>query len=81
MPALIFFQRKGLQGSAREISAIRGIQPGGNVVRNFNGHSLNNSVVCGDPETTLSGMNSNSIDAVVTSPPYYGQRDYSHPGQ
>jgi len=40
-----------------------------------------NSVLCGDAQKVLSGMPSSIVDAVVTSPPYFGQRDYSHPDQ
>src|ERR1022692_421031 len=42
---------------------------------------LANSVLCGDAQKVLSGMPSSIVDAVVTSPPYFGQRDYSHPDQ
>jgi site-specific DNA-methyltransferase (adenine-specific) len=40
-----------------------------------------NSVICGDALKVLSEIASNTVDAVVTSPPYFGQRDYSHPDQ
>src|SRR6266704_5568268 len=40
-----------------------------------------NSVICGDALTTLQSFPSGIVDAVVTSPPYFGQRDYSHAEQ
>ena len=42
---------------------------------------LVNSVICGDALKVLPGVPSGTVDAVVTSPPYFGQRDYSHPDQ
>ena len=33
-------------------------------------------VICSDVREGLSRLNDSSVDAVVTSPPYYGQRDY-----
>ena len=38
-------------------------------------------VLCGDAEAVLSGLPADSIDAVVTSPPYWQQRDYGAAGQ
>lgn len=35
----------------------------------------------GDAENILVAMNENSIDCIVTSPPYYGKRDYGVEGQ
>jgi site-specific DNA-methyltransferase (adenine-specific) len=34
-------------------------------------------VICGDAATVLAGMRPDSVDAIVTSPPYLGQRDYA----
>lgn len=42
---------------------------------------LNNSILCGDSLTTLMTLPSESVDCIVTSPPYYGQRDYKMDGQ
>ncbi len=42
---------------------------------------LVNSVICADALDALSQVPTGFVDAVVTSPPYFGQRDYSHPGQ
>ncbi len=47
---------------------------------------MNNSefideVFCGDSLNTLKKMPSAMIDCIVTSPPYYGQRDYAVDGQ
>jgi site-specific DNA-methyltransferase (adenine-specific) len=42
---------------------------------------VRNSVICGDALKILSRFPSNTVDAVVTSPPYFAQRDYSHPDQ
>ena len=36
-------------------------------------------IIFGDALKTLSSMPSRLIDVVVTSPPYWGQRDYGHP--
>ncbi len=35
----------------------------------------------GDAKTTLAILEDNFVDCVVTSPPYYGQRDYGEEGQ
>lgn len=40
-----------------------------------------NSIVCGDSLDTLRKMPSSFVDCIVTSPPYYGQRDYAVDGQ
>jgi DNA modification methylase len=40
-----------------------------------------NSVICGDAITVLRSMPSALVDSVITSPPYFGQRDYAHPDQ
>ncbi|OFV95187.1 MAG: DNA methylase [Acidobacteria bacterium RIFCSPLOWO2_02_FULL_61_28] len=39
------------------------------------------SVICDDALSALSLIRSGIVDAIVTSPPYYGQRDYSYPNQ
>lgn len=39
------------------------------------------SVICDDAVSGLSQIPSATVDAIVTSPPYYGQRDYSHEAQ
>lgn len=36
-----------------------------------------NSVICSDASTALRRFPDASVDMIVTSPPYYGQRDYS----
>lgn len=38
-------------------------------------------VLVGDCRTVLSGLASESVDCVVTSPPYFGLRDYEHQNQ
>ena len=38
------------------------------------------NVVCDDNRNTLATLESGSIDLMVTSPPYFKQRDYSSPG-
>lgn len=35
-----------------------------------------NQVFCGDAEHILTTLDEESVDAIVTSPPYFGQRDY-----
>jgi DNA modification methylase len=40
-----------------------------------------NSIICGDALTMLEALPSGIVDAVVTSPPYFGHRDYSHKDQ
>ena len=42
---------------------------------------MKNSVICGDALKVLPSLPSYTVDAVVTSPPYFGQRDYDHPNQ
>ena len=39
------------------------------------------SVIVGDCIESMRGMDAASIDCCVTSPPYYGLRDYGHEGQ
>lgn len=36
---------------------------------------------CGNAETVLQSVATASVDCIVTSPPYYGQRDYAEPEQ
>ena len=38
-------------------------------------------VLIGDCRETLSGLEPGSVQCCVTSPPYYGLRDYGHDGQ
>ncbi len=38
-------------------------------------------ILCGDALETLKGLESESVDMCVTSPPYYGLRDYGIDGQ
>lgn len=38
-------------------------------------------ILCGDARVALEAMATESVDCVVTSPPYYWQRDYGVPGQ
>lgn len=40
-----------------------------------------NIIYLGDAKTVLSTFPDNSIDCCVTSPPYYGLRDYGVSGQ
>lgn len=40
-----------------------------------------NTVLCGDALSMLSTFPSESIDCCITSPPYYGLRDYNVEGQ
>ena len=37
-------------------------------------------IICGDSLEILRGMEKDQVDLVLTSPPYYGQREYNHPG-
>lgn len=43
--------------------------------------SKNVTLLHGDTKKVLKSLSSNSVDCVVTSPPYYGQRDYGVPEQ
>jgi len=43
--------------------------------------SVLNQVVCGDAQSLVREWPDASIDVVVTSPPYFQQRDYGHPNQ
>lgn len=38
-------------------------------------------VICGEALAVLCGLPAESVDAVVTSPPYWRMRDYGHPDQ
>ena len=38
-------------------------------------------IICGSTLDVLKGMEAESIDCVVTSPPYWGLRDYGIDGQ
>lgn len=40
-----------------------------------------NKILCGDSLSLLLDLPSKSVDCIVTSPPYYGQRDYGVDGQ
>ncbi len=40
-----------------------------------------NEIVCGDSRTILAGFPEKSVNCCVTSPPYFGLRDYGHDGQ
>jgi site-specific DNA-methyltransferase (adenine-specific) len=40
-----------------------------------------NTIICGDALATLSKLPSASVQTVVTSPPYFGIRDYQHENQ
>lgn len=44
-------------------------------------NDLINSIICGDSLNSLRKIPSSSMDCIVTSPPYYGQRDYAVDGQ
>lgn len=47
----------------------------------MNSTTLSNTVICGDSLSTLREFPSSFVDCIVTSPPYYGQRDYAVDGQ
>lgn len=38
-------------------------------------------LICGDARTVLASLDPNSIQTCITSPPYFGLRDYSHQDQ
>ena len=40
-----------------------------------------NKILCGDALTVLKSLPSDSINCCITSPPYYGLRDYGMDGQ
>ncbi len=39
------------------------------------------SILCGDARHVLASLPPDSVQSIVTSPPYFGQRDYQHDGQ
>jgi site-specific DNA-methyltransferase (adenine-specific) len=39
------------------------------------------TILCGDAREVLVQLPAHSVHAIITSPPYYGQRDYEHPQQ
>lgn len=44
-------------------------------------NAFRNTILCGDALTELRRLPTESIDCIVTSPPYYRQRDYQATGQ
>ncbi|MEY9861521.1 site-specific DNA-methyltransferase (adenine-specific) [Catenulispora sp. GAS73] len=49
---------------------------------NDNHHAIpRNTILVGDVRTRLSELPDASVHCVITSPPYWGLRDYGHPGQ
>jgi site-specific DNA-methyltransferase (adenine-specific) len=42
---------------------------------------LRNLILTGDAETRLASLPTDSVDTILTSPPYVGLRDYGHPQQ
>src|SRR3990167_7423227 len=42
---------------------------------------LTNQIICGDTFTELKKLPAESVDCVITSPPYWGLRDYGVVGQ
>lgn len=49
-------------------------------MRNINEPNLD-SIYLGDALEVLESFNDESIDSIITSPPYFGQRDYGHADQ
>lgn len=49
--------------------------------RQLGQHHWLNSIICGDALSALALVPDGVIDTVVTSPPYFNQKDYSHPKQ
>ncbi len=45
------------------------------------GDSIRDSLWCGDARQLLQTLPSAAVQTIVTSPPYYGQRDYEHESQ
>jgi DNA modification methylase len=43
--------------------------------------AIRNQTICGDARTVLPTLPAGCIDCIVTSPPYYKQRDYDHAEQ
>jgi site-specific DNA-methyltransferase (adenine-specific) len=39
---------------------------------------ISNRIVCGDAHSVLRSLPTHAVDCIVTSPPYYKQRDYQH---
>lgn len=48
---------------------------------NTSPHELLNSIICADANQGLRKLPDGCVSTIVTSPPYYLQRDYSHPEQ
>lgn len=42
---------------------------------------INDRIYLGDANEVLESFQSDTIDSIITSPPYFGQRDYGHPNQ
>jgi site-specific DNA-methyltransferase (adenine-specific) len=51
-------------------------QPQGNSARSMTVGNYMDTIICGDAESVLSEMPRESVNVIVTSPPYYQQRDY-----
>ncbi len=45
--------------------------------KSLNSSDYSNNVICGDVTMVLRSLNSNSVDCIITSPPYYQQRGYT----
>jgi DNA modification methylase len=63
------------EGNPRDEESLR--EPGGTV----DGDSIRDTVLCGDARQLLQTLPSAAVQTIVTSPPYYGQRDYEHESQ
>jgi len=55
-------------------------EPQRSVVSATYGNSVD-AIICGDAEVTLRTLPAESVNCIVTSPPYYRQRDYRSPQQ
>lgn len=49
-----------------------------NIVLQHAPDDLSNKIINGDSRHVLDTLPADSLDCIVTSPPYYGQRDYGH---
>ncbi|MDB2439478.1 site-specific DNA-methyltransferase [Hellea sp.] len=57
------------------------ITPSDTSLSNKNGNTWYNRILCGNSKDVLLSLPKGIANTIVTSPPYFSQRDYNHPNQ
>ena len=63
--------------SARRIAVVEAAPQGSSTISGLSQNGAHWSVIQGDAASELTALETNSIACVITSPPYYSQRDYN----